>query len=238
MNEVEAIIKIITVLALPAITAITFHEAAHGWVAWKLGDDTAWKLGRVTLNPLVHIDLFGTIILPLLLLIAQVSAGQAPFVLGWAKPVPVDFRRLARPRRDMALVALAGPVTNLFLAMICALLLPISALAPDILREWAITNLVYGISFNLLLMVLNLLPIPPLDGGRIAVGFLPLRLARPLARVEPYGMIILISLLILLPLFGTLFDQDWSPLAYVIGTLVDGTKGILLEIVRALYGLI
>jgi Zn-dependent protease len=178
-----------TTWVLPVIFAITFHEAAHGFVARRLGDDTAWREGRVTFNPLKHIDPFGTVLLPALLF---VTSG---FLFGYAKPVPVNFARLHNPRRDMVLVALAGPVTNILLAIASSLLFYTLVVAPSGVAEWLGRNLINSLQINAVLCVFNMLPLPPLDGGRVAVGILPDSLARPLARIEPYGMLILLLLL-------------------------------------------
>ena len=181
-----------TTWVLPVIFAVTFHEAAHGFVARRLGDDTAWREGRVTFNPLRHIDPFGTVVLPALLF---VTSG---FLFGYAKPVPVNFARLKHPRRDSVLVALAGPATNVILAIIAALLLYTVGFVPARnAAEWWLRNLENAVTINAVLCVFNMLPLPPLDGGRVAVGILPNFLARPLARVEPYGMLILMLLFVL-----------------------------------------
>lgn len=187
------LIQYAAVMALPLLFAITVHEAAHGWMARRLGDRTAEMLGRVTLNPLKHIDPIGTIVVPAILLIA------GGFIFGWAKPVPVDPRNFAHPRRDMAAVAAAGPMVNLVMALIWALIaklgLMLAAATP-----WVSVPLVLmgkiGIFLNAILMVLNMLPLPPLDGGRVAVGLLPEPLADKVARIEPYGMFILVGLMV------------------------------------------
>ena len=183
----------ITVLALPLLFAITVHEAAHGYVARMLGDTTASMLGRVTLNPIKHIDPVGTLIVPTLLF---VTTG---FVLGWAKPVPVNTRNLRYPKRDMAIVAIAGPAANLAMAVCWGLVLKWGLTLQGSL-DWVAAPLILmgqvGIAVNLILMVLNLLPIPPLDGGRVMAGVLPLAAAQWLATVERYGLWILIGLLV------------------------------------------
>lgn len=183
---------------IPVLFAVTLHEAAHGFVAWWLGDDTAYRQGRVTLNPLNHVDPFGTILLPAMLLIFR-----APFLFGWAKPVPVAFGRLRNPRRDMVLVAAAGPGTNLILAAISAALFHVIWVLPGGLDQWTAQVLYNSIMLNLVLAVFNMLPLPPLDGGRVAVGLLPRALGRPLAELEPYGMLILIAVIFILPMVGS-----------------------------------
>ena len=185
----------VSVWIVPILIAVTFHEAAHGYVAWKLGDDTAYRLRRVSFNPFRHIDLFGTIILPAALLF--MSGGRVMF--GYAKPVPVNFGRLNSPRRDMVLVALAGPATNLALAFISAFLFHFVELFPHDASMWLAETLRRSLLLNLVLAVFNMLPLPPLDGGRVAVGLLPRRLALPLAKLERFGMLILILLLFVLP---------------------------------------
>lgn len=194
MGEMNETIVTLTTWILPALLAITLHEAAHGFAADRLGDDTARLQGRVSLNPLRHVDPIGTILLPGVLMLTGM-----PFLFGWAKPVPVNFRRLRSPRRDMVLVAAAGPAMNLLLAVIGALLYYGLPYVPDWMTDWGERNLRNLLIFNVVLAVFNLWPIPPLDGGRIAVGLLPYRLAAPLARIEPYGFFIILGLVFLLP---------------------------------------
>jgi len=190
----DNIIQTLAIYAIPVIFAITLHEAAHGYVARHFGDPTAWRLGRITLNPLRHIDAFGTLLVPALLLFA--SAGQ--FMFGWAKPVPVDFGRLRHPKQDMLWVAAAGPGANLVMAFAWAAILKLAVVMPDNAYSLPLAEMARaGINVNGVLMLLNLLPLPPLDGGRIAVSLLPHNLSWRFARLERYGFFILLALLFL-----------------------------------------
>lgn len=213
----------ISVWILPIIVAITFHEAAHAYVAWRFGDDTALRLGRVSFNPLKHIDPFGTILLPGMLLFSG-----SPFLFGYAKPVPVDFRRLQPLRAGMVMVALAGPATNIALALTAGLAFHLMPLVPADGAPWVASNLNNAFSFNILLAVFNMLPIPPLDGGRIAVGLLPGVLARPFARLEPWGMLILIGFLIVLPLAGSQFGLNLDFVSGLLRATTDSLNQLLL----------
>ena len=215
----------VSVWVLPLVIAITFHEAAHGFVAHRLGDDTAWKLGRVSFNPLKHIDPFGTLILPAMLLFAH-----SPFLFGYAKPVPVNFRKLNHPKLDMVWVALAGPVTNILLAMAAALAFHALPLVPADAAKWTADNLKNAFLINIVLAIFNMMPIPPLDGGRVAVGLLPRPLAIPLARLEPYGMLILIGLLILLPVIGRQIGLNLDVISTILRTLTGYVANALLLI--------
>jgi Zn-dependent protease len=189
------VIQVIAIYVIPVIFAITLHEAAHGYVAKYFGDMTAYSQGRVSLNPIRHIDPFGTVILPLLLLAISKLFGGG-FIFGWAKPVPVNFGNLRQPKRDMLWVAAAGPASNLAMAIFWILMVKLSFFAG--LGSFAMPLALMGaagVMVNALFMVLNLLPIPPLDGGRIMVSLLPHRMAYRFSRIEPYGFIIILVLL-------------------------------------------
>jgi Zn-dependent protease len=222
-----AVLREATTWVLPVIFAVTFHEAAHGFVAYRFGDDTAWQMGRVTFNPLKHIDGFGTVILPAILILIR-----SPFLFGYAKPVPVNFGRLKPLRAGMIFVALAGPGTNVLLAILSALLFYGIEFLPSVSTDWAARNLIHSIQLNAVLCVFNMLPLPPLDGGRVAVGLLPRFLGLPLARLEPYGMVILLLLLFVLPYVGRETGFDLNILAWVI----TGPTEALIRFVLAVTG--
>ena len=209
---------------LPVVLAITLHEAAHGFVAHCLGDDTAYRLGRVTLNPLKHIDLVGTILMPAILLLLR-----APFLFGYAKPVPVNFDALRNPRRDMVLVAIAGPATNILLATLAGAMFHLVPYAPANATQWVAQNLKNALVINVVLAVFNMLPLPPLDGGRVIVGLLPNFLAVPFSRLEPFGMMILLALLLFLPMLGIYLGVDLNIISYLI---ITPTEVILRAILR------
>jgi Zn-dependent protease len=187
------IVQRIAIFALPVLFAVTVHEAAHGYAARALGDSTAWVLGRLTLNPLKHIDPIGTVLVPLIMVLA------GGFIFGWAKPVPVNARNLRRPRQDMALVALAGPMSNLVMAVLWAAAIWLGLTLLGVI-DWIAVPLIYmgqaGILINVVLMVLNLLPLPPLDGGRVLSGLVPAGMSAILDRIEPYGLFIVLGLLL------------------------------------------
>ena len=217
----------VSVWVLPVVIAITFHEAAHGFVAHRLGDNTAYDLGRVSFNPLRHIDPFGTLIMPAMLFMAH-----SPFLFGYAKPVPVNFRALRSPRIDMVWVALAGPATNIALALLAAAAFHVVGFLPANSAQWVVDNLKNALVINVILAIFNMLPIPPLDGGRVAVGLLPRVLALPLARLEPFGMLILIGVLILLPLVGSQFGLNLD----VISAILRTVTGYVLQLILFVTG--
>jgi len=212
--DINEIIRGISIWAIPVVFAVVLHEVAHGWVADKFGDDTARWMGRLTLNPIKHIDPVGTVLVPILLLVVG-----SPFLFGYARPVPINFRKLRRPKQDMVWVALAGPVTNILLALASAGLLYVMARLP-VSMHWLSGPVGLmcqaSILINMVLCIFNLIPLPPLDGGRVAVGLLPGPAARWLSRLEPYGFMIIVVLLIL----------GW--LQRLIGPLVIGSSQLLI----------
>jgi Zn-dependent protease len=225
MPNIGEIIQAISVWALPAIFAITLHEAAHGYAALRFGDPTAKEQGRLSLNPLHHIDPFGTLLLPALLIIFSGIA------FGYAKPVPVNFHRLNHPKRDMIFVAGAGPATNLVLGLVSVLLMPLTVHLPGSLAPWAIQNLQNSLIINLVLAVFNMIPLPPLDGGRVAVGMLPHPFDRQLAGVERYGFIILISLLFFLPMVGQALGMDLNVIWWIVSPIVNFLYNLFASII-------
>ncbi|MBF0354171.1 MAG: site-2 protease family protein [Alphaproteobacteria bacterium] len=225
MPEFLPDLLLISAWVVPVLLAITLHEAAHGFVAWKLGDQTAWMLGRVTFNPLRHIDPFGTVILPGLLILTG-----APILFGFAKPVPVNGANLRNPRFGMVLVAAAGPGINLALAFVSALLL--NPLVPvlmgdevDLAWRWLGANLYNAIQINCVLAVFNLLPLLPLDGGRILAGLLPRPLGIRFARTERVGLLILLGVLFILPLLGLVLGFHLNILGPLVGLPAEWLAG-------------
>jgi len=217
----------ISVWVLPLVIAITFHEAAHGFVAHRLGDNTAYDLGRVSFNPLRHIDPFGTLMMPAILLMSH-----SPFLFGYAKPVPVNFSALRSPRIDMVWVALAGPAANIALALFAAAAFHLVDFLPANSAQWVADNLKNALVINVILAIFNMMPIPPLDGGRVAVGLLPEALALPLSRLEPFGMLILIGFLILLPLTGSQLGLNLD----VISAILRTSTGYVIQLILAVTG--
>lgn len=237
MMEIAHIIRQISIIALPILFAITLHEVAHGWMADRCGDPTARRLGRLTLNPIAHIDLFGTIILPLLLILLR-----AGILFGYAKPVPVNFMNLKRLKRDMVWVAVSGPGINFLLATASGIafrviisldprllfylkrnsgFMPGGDLGASILVPFLLM-LIASVHINLLLMVFNMIPIPPLDGGRVLVGLLPDSGSKVISRIEPYGMLIILLLIIIDPQIGVMRNLFWPVVDILAGLLLGG----------------
>jgi Zn-dependent protease len=224
----QQFINVISTWIVPVLISVTMHEAAHGYAANLLGDDTAKKLGRVTLNPFKHIDRFGTVILPLLLILMK-----SPFIFGWAKPVPVMFHRLKNPLRDMVIVAIAGPLTNIALAIISASILSMMQNLSLLDNLWLVRTLINFIFINIILAVFNMIPIPPLDGGRVAVGLLPKYISYQLAKLERYGLFIIIGALFILPLLGKQIGIPLEPIHW----FIQYVSNFILTIISFLTGL-
>ncbi len=221
----------IALAAIPAIVAITLHEAAHGYAALALGDDTARQQGRLSLNPLRHIDDVGTLIVPGFLILSQVlTIGRVAFLFGWAKPVPVSAWRFADPRRGMMIVAAAGPAMNFALAWIAAVLLHLTPGLPEALGDLPDEFLQLFILSNLVLGLFNLLPIPPLDGGRIIVGLLPERAAMAWARLERAGIAVVVLVVFLLPLGLRQIGINWDPVGHALNRVIPWAFGLILRL--------
>jgi len=228
---VKDLIFEVLLAAVPVIIAITLHEAAHGYAALALGDDTAKLAGRLSLNPLRHIDRFGTIILPAILIITQLlTIHHIGFLFGWAKPVPVDARKFPNPRRDMALVASAGPLTNFFLAWLGAVFFHVALRLPEPALDIAIALLELFILTNLALGLFNLIPLPPLDGGRIAVGILPLPLAIWWAKMERVGLLLMVLVVFVVPTVAGALGHPFDPLGQVAGRVIPNAYQMVLKL--------
>jgi Zn-dependent protease len=219
--DLERTMLLVSIIALPVLIAITFHEAAHGFVAKKCGDNTAYALGRVTFNPLKHIDPFGTVLLPLFLFFTT------GFLFGYAKPVPINPRHFRNFRRDMVLVAAAGPGSNLILAIVSALLIPVAKFSPDWFSDWAIQALGASVMINIVLALFNMLPLLPLDGGRILTVLLPRHLAIAYQRTERYGMLVLLALVLVLPFLGRQIGVDIDILGWILEPLTGYVRSLI-----------
>ncbi|MCA0370907.1 MAG: site-2 protease family protein [Proteobacteria bacterium] len=225
--DFDVILKVF-VMGVPIILAVTLHEAAHGYVALHYGDDTALRAGRLTLNPFAHVDMIGTILIPGILLLTG-----APFLFGYAKPVPVNFDRLDHPRLDMASVALAGPLTNIFLAFVSAFAFHLIDFFPSSWADSLHQALSMSVMINVTLALFNMIPLPPLDGGRVAVGLLPNLLAEPLARLERYGMFILFGLIFFVPFVTQKLGNQIDPISW----LLHKPREIVLMMISKLAGI-
>lgn len=220
----SSIVFQLTVWVIPILTAITLHEASHGIVAYLLGDDTAYRMNRVTLNPLRHIDIFGTILLPVVLLFTT------SFVFGYAKPVPIDISKVKNPRRDLFLIALAGPFANVLMALLWGFLLFSLPLIPESFSHWWQKMLLIGLQLNIVLAVFNMFPILPLDGGRILASLMPRQVAIKFARTEKYGFVILLCVLIVIPIIVDQFGLIFNPLTTILTPIMEWVIRLLVSV--------
>ena len=217
-----------SVWVLPVMVAIVCHEVAHGWVAYLLGDNTAAERGRLTLNPLAHVDPVGSVLVP-----GALFLSGAPFLFGWAKPVPINIFRTRYPKRNLVWIALAGPATNIALAVTFALSLRLLGDMQGPIGAWVATNLINAVIINVVLAVFNMIPLPPLDGGKVVIGIAPPAIARPLLRLEKWGFLIVIGVVFVLPYVGARLGLELDVFAW----LVLGPVNFLLEVIVVLVGL-
>ena len=230
MIDIDRILLQVSVWIIPLLIAIPLHEAAHAWVANKFGDDTALRVGRMSLNPLKHIDPLGTLIMPGLLILFG-----APFIFGYAKPVPINFAKLKKPKIHLMLVALAGPVANFLLAILGAIFLLIIGEPLSGFSEWLVITSYIFVHLNIILGVFNLLPVLPLDGGRILVGLLPSKISILYSATERYGLLLLLGLIFVLPIIGNQVGITLSPITWIVIPIVNWLESSLIYLIGLLF---